>query len=242
MTSPYHSRADLKMRPPRSPAPSIVSEGVTAHYAGGSPWGRADRSSPAAFVASTDHGRCPSIWRGFQAFHMDARGWADIAYSSGVCPHGHRLEGRGPGRRSAAQGTNAGNDRSEAVVYIAGDGDPLTVEAMAAFLDEGARLAGGRLRWQHGDWHSTSCAGPAIRAWKAAGWPSPNAPVPDSTGGFLMPLTEADVEQLQADVTNTKAELTRVLGIIEIVADALGDQSVLLNLVADKVGVERPAA
>jgi hypothetical protein len=103
---------------------------------------------------------------------MDSRGWNDIAYNSGFCPHGVRFEGRGPGRRSGANGTNTGNARSTATCYIAGDDDPLTEEAKAAYLDECERMASPP-RWQHGDWKSTACAGAAIRAWKAAGWPWP---------------------------------------------------------------------
>lgn len=170
MTTPLLTRAQIGLRPPRSTPSRISTEGQTAHYGGPSPWRNADTSSPTAFRDSTDHGRCASIWRAWQAFHMDSRGWTDIAYNSGFCPHGVRFEGRGPGRRSGANGTNDGNARSTASCYIAGDDDPITDEAKAAYLDECERMASPP-RWQHGDWKSTACAGPSIRAWKAAGWP-----------------------------------------------------------------------
>lgn len=171
--TPLHSRQEAGLRAPKSRSTNIRPEGLTAHYGGPSPWGAGvDRTSPARFAATCDHARCPTIWRSWQSFHMDANGWVDIAYTSGCCPHGHRYEGRGPGVRTAANGTNDGNLRSHATVYIAGDGDPLTDAARRAFLDEQARL--GPLRWDHGDWKPTSCAGSPIRAWKKAGWPAPN--------------------------------------------------------------------
>lgn len=112
---------------------------------------------------------------------MDGNGWADIAYTSGACPHGVRYEGRGPGRRTAAQGTTAGNDRSYAVCYIAGGNDPLTDEARAAFADEGARLK--PLRWGHQDWKSTACPGTDLWAWRRAGFPYDDGSTTTPPGG-----------------------------------------------------------
>lgn len=167
-----HSRSAWGARPPKTSPSTINSEGVTAHYGGDSPWGAADRSSAARFRDTTDHNRCASIVRAWQAFHMDGRGWNDIAYNACVCPHGHRYDCRGPGRRSGANGTNTGNARSEAVCYIAGGSDPITDEAKHAFHDEAARFGRG-LRWNHSNWKSTSCAGSAIKAWQSTGWPRP---------------------------------------------------------------------
>lgn len=177
MSTPFHSRDDWGARP-RPLSARINNEGQTLHYGGASPWGAsADRSSPERFAATTDHARCATILRAWQAFHVEGRGWADLAYSSAVCPHGHRYEGRGPDRRSAANGTNAGNTRSCATVYIAGGDDPVTDGAKRAFHDEAQRF-GVALRWNHADWKATSCAGDPIRAWQAAGFPLPATPTP----------------------------------------------------------------
>jgi hypothetical protein len=140
-----------------------------------------------------DHTRCASIWRAWQSFHMDARGWSDIAYSSGVCPHGTRFEGRGPGRRTAANGTNTGNDLSLATCYIAGVGDPLTDAAKHAFCDEAARF-GVPLDRAHSDWKPTGCPGDELRAWIRAGAPRPGGPPP---GPPTPPTTEDIVATLQ---------------------------------------------
>ena len=178
--TPFVSRSECGLRAPTQIVGDIAVEGLTAHYGGASPWGAGpDRSSPARFMATADHARCGSIWRAWQAFHIDGRGWTDIAYSSGVCPHGWRFEGRGPGRRTGANGTNTGNDRSLATCYIAGGSDPLTGPAKAAFLDEADRF-GTTLRWDHSDWKPTACAGDEIRGWEATGWAPPDlAPEPE---------------------------------------------------------------
>ena len=177
MSSPLHSRAAWGARHRRSTPPPIASEGVTVHYGGGSPWpSSANRSSAAAFRDSTDHARCASILRGWQSYHMDGRGWTDLAYNSAVCPHGHRYDGRGVGVRSGANGTNPGNARSEAVVYIAGGADPVTDEAKLAFLDEADRMEGNRLRWDHSDWKATACAGDRLREWERSGFARPGGP------------------------------------------------------------------
>ena len=162
-STPFHSRADWGARPPRYTTPIPRPEGLTLHYGGPSPWSGVDRSSTAAFLRTASHDRCATIMRAYQRYHMDNRGWADFAYSSGACPHGHRYEGRGKDVRTAAQGTTAGNDASHATCYIAGEGDPLTPEAKAAFRDESLRLRG--LRKGHRDWKSTACPGTELYRW-----------------------------------------------------------------------------
>lgn len=190
-STPFHSRADWGARPPVCLSTNINPEGSTLHWGGPSPWGSGvDRSTTSRFRRSADHARCPTIVRAWQRFHLDDRGWCDLAYNSAYCPHGHRYDGRGKDVRSAAQGTNSGNLRSYAVVYIAGVGDPLTDDAKRAALDEGRRLAG--LRWGHRDWKSTACPGPFVYPWRQAGFPAPAVtPTPTPT-----PEEEDDVTPL----------------------------------------------
>src|SRR5690606_41417978 len=55
-------------------------------------------------LASTDHSACIAYWRSCRAFHPGpARGWADLGYSFGCCPHSYVREGRGLFRTQAAQ-------------------------------------------------------------------------------------------------------------------------------------------
>ena len=173
MTGLLITRAEWGARRPAGSIGTIAPEGITVHYNGpafgGFPW---------------DHGRCAQLVRGTQAFHLDGRGWADIAYTACVCPHGFVFEGRGTRQRTAAQGTNAGNARSLALMFLIGEGEPLTDEARAVavwWANEIARLP---LRWAHRDWHSTACPGTPLTAWTRSGFippglgTAPTAPPP----------------------------------------------------------------
>lgn len=134
------------------------------------------------------HTTCASRVRSIQNYHMDTKRWADIAYNFVVCPHGYVFEGRGWGRRSAANGTNSCNDVYTAVCYLGGQGDPFTAAAKLGFLDvkgEWERRYGRKAQAvPHSNCIATMCPGDDIRKWILAGMPSPNAgevvnPVPD---------------------------------------------------------------
>lgn len=166
MTAPVITRAQAGLPPlPSNVSTNITPQGSTGHYGGGSPWKGLVR-----VAADADHNRCASIWRAWRDYHVNGNKWADIAYSYGVCPHGFIYEGRGRGRRTAANGTNEGNQISYAVVYIAGDGDEITEEARRAFHDA-ATMLGATLRWPHKHWLATGCPGSRMMVWIDAGWP-----------------------------------------------------------------------
>lgn len=177
--TPIITRAEAGLLPPRRVTRSWDEEMLTVHYGGDSPWGAADRSSPERFAATTDHARCTTIWRCWQLYHYrPGTNAADIFYNSGFCPHGYRLEGRGPGVMTGANGTPEGNRRSYAIVYLAGGSDPVTDGAVRAMLDEEARYGRLILR-DHSQWKATSCAGAPLRAWLAAGKPAPDPTEPE---------------------------------------------------------------
>ena len=191
----------------RTLSSNITPQGVTAHYGGPSPW-RGFR---------TDHNRCPSIVRSWHAYHL-SKGWSGLAYSAVVCPHGTIYKGRWKGKRTAANGTNPGNQRSYAVCYLAGDNDPVTEPAKRAFHDA-AHALGQPLRWNHAEWKSTSCAGDPIRAWQRAGWPPPAGtnptPQPPSSEDLDMDekrLREIVREETERGGNRTIEFLTKVIG------------------------------
>jgi hypothetical protein len=101
-------------------------------------------------------------------------GGADIAYNHAVCPHGSVYELRGFGVQTGANGTTDGNRRHAAIVYMAGEGDPLTDVAKVGlnFLIEQwqKRGAGGEVS-PHRRWTGSECPGPALLSWLAAGRP-----------------------------------------------------------------------
>jgi len=144
--------------------------GVTAHHEG-------TRGLQAQLLA--DHRHCYQVVRAIFDFHTrpvsrGGRGWADIAYTALACPHGYTFEGRWLGRRTAANGTDAGNDAWYAVCALVGEG-----EEPAAGLLAGMRTTVHHL-WSkdardrvngHRDHKATECPGDALYAWVRAGMP-----------------------------------------------------------------------
>lgn len=152
----FVTRAEAGLRSPKSVSKNITpgDGGVAFHYGG-----------PASNAKG--HADCVTQWRGWQNFHMGTRGWSDIAYTMGVCQHGYVFAGRGVGVRTAANGTNSGNQSFYAVCWLGGDGQTPTQEALDAF--EWAVLtlrkagAGRRVR-PHRSFKSTSCPGDPLVA------------------------------------------------------------------------------
>lgn len=165
-STPIVTRAQWGARNPRGAYGSISPSGggVALHYEG-----------PKMGVFS--HDRCATKVRGIQAFHMDKRGWLDIAYNALVCPHGYIYQGRWTGNRSAAQGTNDGNARFYAVCGLWGQDDLLTDDAKGGVLDaiqvmRGQGGAGSQVK-PHQFFHATACPGTPTVAWLNAGLPAP---------------------------------------------------------------------
>lgn len=135
---------------PTEAAYATPRRGMVVHYDG------SDQG-----LAGKPHSACLGYWRRTRAFHMGpARGWADIGYSFGACPHGAVLEGRGLNRMQAAQ--PGGNDTWYSVTLMSGPGEDPTpaqidaVRGLRAWLMEkgvGALVRG------HRDFYSTSCPG-----------------------------------------------------------------------------------
>lgn len=178
--SGFLSRSQLKMIPPRSISRNITPGrgGCVTHYGG-----------PAQRIRT--HGDCIITWLAWQKYHMETHGWVDIAYTAGYCQHGFVFAGRGHGIRTAAQGTDVGNQNHYAFVWIGGEGQVPTLEALDAleWLVRDARINGGAgtaVR-DHSDFKSTSCSGPYIRAHGRTlhninipdGMPQPPAPAPE---------------------------------------------------------------
>jgi len=150
----FRTRAQLGMRPPRSFSDNIdPSQGGAAGHWGG----------PRQNIGS--HVRCEQIWRSWQNYHMDTHRWVDLAYNGGYCNHGIALAGRGHGIRSAANGTNVGNFRYHAYVWIGGQGESPNRQALDAlewWILQGRKAGAGRRCVPHRIFTGTSCPGNAI--------------------------------------------------------------------------------
>jgi len=170
----FVSRAGWGARKPRGrttlAAKAIL--GMVTHYS--------------VMAPSEDHAGCDDRVRTIQNGHMDGNGWDDIAYNFLTCQHGTVFEGRGWDVRSAAQGTNEGNDHWLANCFLGLDRanvDDVTkpgrdaIRAITQQCDN--RYPFGNILKVHSDFKATACPGDELRAWVRAGMPmDPEDPVP----------------------------------------------------------------
>lgn len=141
---------------------------------GWSPHSPAARANPRSGLVihydSTDmdlhakpHSACITYWKRTRAFHTGpSRGWVDIGYSWGACPHGYVFEGRGLFRAQAAQ--PGGNTSHYSVTLMTGPRDPVTdaqvnaVRQLREWLMEPESSISGAVLG-HRDFVPTSCPG-----------------------------------------------------------------------------------
>ena len=126
-------------------------------------------------VPVTSHDKCAGLIRGIQNYHMDGRGWSDIAYNFVVCQHGVIFEGRGLNVRNAGQGTNRGNAVSHAIMCLSGEGNSFPAKQKAGVRECVRYIADHTdapdAAMPHSDWHSTACPGDERRDWIRKGMP-----------------------------------------------------------------------
>lgn len=162
------TRSQWGARRPKTISHNITPQngGVAIHYEG-------------VDVGTQDHSKCAARVRSIQAFHMDKRGWADIAYSLLVCSHGYVFEGRGINVRTAAQGTTAGNQNYYAICFIMGPHDKLNDKMKHAGVSAIKYLRySGHANVDvkpHRYFHATGCPGEALVQWLKEGHPDPLA-------------------------------------------------------------------
>lgn len=141
---------------PISPAPTAPCDrGLVVHFDGAN-----------QDLAGKSHDACRDYWRRTRAFHMGPeRGWLDIGYSYGVCPHGIVLEGRGFRRVQAAQ--PGGNSTWTSVTFCSGPAEEPTPAQLDTFHLLRAELMGRGLATEirgHRDFISTDCPGNRLYA------------------------------------------------------------------------------
>jgi hypothetical protein len=178
--------------------------------------------------------------RGIQNFHMNSRGWADIAYNLMVCGHGDIFVGRGPGIRNAANGGER-NDNGDfyAICYLGGIDDEFTLDARDGFNDGAEFLGMSRGLWRvHRDFVPTTCPGPVITAWVAQGHPRGHQPEPEEE--FLMALTQDEQDELLAMTRATNEEVGKLAIVIRDEDTGLATQVAILRdqiaLIRAKIG------
>jgi hypothetical protein len=155
---------------------------ITRAKWGARPPVRVDKLPPAAVMAlavhysasnadeQAEHANCAGRVRAIQRFHMETRGWNDVAYNHLVCKHGYTFQGRGIGVRSAA--TGPANGFTYAVCFL-GDDTPgrddvtnagrVAIAHLLAFVRERTgRFVPAK---GHRDYMATSCPGNQLYAW-----------------------------------------------------------------------------
>ena len=108
-----------------------------------------------------------SVVRSYQRYHMDTRGWSDIAYNLLVGDSGNGYEGRGYRNQGGATGNNL--DRSSLSICYIGNGSSrvsdAALDAIVFLIDLG--ISAGHISPNvtvkgHRDGYSTSCPGDAL--------------------------------------------------------------------------------
>lgn len=110
------------------------------------------------------HNECTRYWKSVRSYHVNRRGWADIGYSYGVCPHGIAFEGRGDKRVQAAQ--EGANSSYYSVSLMLGEGEKPTDKQIATCKDLIDYLhkeyGNSKTVKGHKDFNSTDCPGTII--------------------------------------------------------------------------------
>ena len=190
------SRSSWGARRPKSIRRRMMSSRSSRHWNG-----------PQVRVAGKttwDHDKCPALIRGIQNFHMDSRGWNDIAYNFIVCPHDEVYEGRGFDVTNGANGTNSGNMSSHAIMWLSGQGNSFTDGEKSGFRKAvqlvSERTTAPAKAMSHRDHKPTECPGDERYNWIKSGMPisgstpqKPSQPKPEPKDEFTM-----DAEAKQA--------------------------------------------
>jgi hypothetical protein len=200
----YITRAQIGLRSPNGSHSLVPSQVLNTafHYPG--------MASPIDATGAAGLRRVCSALRGWQTYHMDTRGWSDIAYCLGIDQVGRKYTLRGINIRSAANGGTQVNLNYGAVLLILGNNEEPSA-AMAAAARE--VMGDYRARFtrvpKRPTWHgairpggtaddpSTDCPGKrAIAQIKAGKFDAGSTPVvpttPTPPKDEDMPLNQAD--------------------------------------------------
>lgn len=163
-TPTIESRLQVGLRNPRSISRNIRASagGLAVHHGGASQ----------GIPATVKHTICRARVRGWQDYHMDGKGWVDLAYSWVVCQHGTVMTGRGFGVRTAANGTNDANDRYLACCWLGGGSEtptPAALNGIEWLIGEIRRRGAGRDVKPHRAFFGTDCPG-SLLAHQTPNW------------------------------------------------------------------------
>lgn len=180
------TRVESELRPPRKRVEAKLNKPSTGHWNG-----------PTLTVSGEktwEHEKCFALVRGTQNFHMDGRGWSDIAYNFIVCPHSVIFEGRGLDVVNAGNGTKDGNRTSHAVMCLAGKENAFLDPEKSGFRDAVRYISENSSAPDeaigHRDHKQTECPGDERYNWIHQGMPIdapyPGQPIEDDMKTWLV--------------------------------------------------------
>jgi hypothetical protein len=188
----YITRAQIGLRAPKAGPGNLTItrvKGVADHYPG--------TPKPINAVGDAGFRRVCSALRGWQDYHMNGRGWSDIAYQVAVDQEGRAYTLRGINTQSGANGNATANEDFGAVLLILGNdeapSDKMIATAKAVHADFRKRYPNCRVRpYGHQEVRqhtssgeiTTSCPGTRVMALIRAGkLDAATAPVKPAPGG-----------------------------------------------------------
>lgn len=202
----YLPRSAWGARPSRGAVALVSSavEGEALHWPG--------MAKPINATGDAGMRRVASALRGWQNYHMDGRGWSDIAYQVAIDQAGRAWTLRGLNIRSGANGDADVNRRFGAFLLVLAPGEQpsaaMIATTKAVIADFCKRFPGARVKpYGHQDVRprnsagekTTDCPGPAAEALINAGAFTPGSSAPGGGTG-VVPAGDAPTISLAACV------------------------------------------
>lgn len=222
------SRSQWGARPPARVSPVKRHDNWFIHWEGGGGY-------PAAMSEA-------QIMQSIQRFHMQTRGWRDIAYHFIIFNSGNVYEGAGWGNMGTA--TKGRNSTSHAIMFVVGPGrrpSQAALDAAAALIEAGRVRGYAPVTRPHSAAVPTACPGPELTAWARA-----YKHTDPSIGATAM--NRSTVEQLYRDLLGREGDpdgvsyWTGVLDRGEMTVLDLRWHFLAVRLAADKAAIEALAA
>ncbi len=237
----YLSRSAWGARPARGSTPLVGSEvdGTALHWPG--------MAKPIDATGDAGKARVASALRGWQDYHMDVRGWSDIAYQVAVDQAGRAWTLRGLTTRSAANGDADVNSRYGALLLVLAPGetpsDAMEATVRGVIADFRRHFPAGTAIEPHSAVRpaGTDCPGDAARAAITRGDFTPRASIPAEelfTVGQFDDIM-AKLNKIDTDATNRYSDVAnRVQAVLNEERARYGDfvsrfDAILADLVAD---------
>jgi hypothetical protein len=219
----YLPRSAWNARESRGSSPLNPAEvvGIAVHWPG--------MAKPIDAVGDTGKARIASALRGWQDYHMDVRGWSDIAYQVAIDQAGRAWTLRG-WTRSAANGDTDVNSRYGAALLILGPGEEPTaamkdttrnvITDFRVFFPAGLQIKPHSYVRPAG----TDCPGDPARAAITRGDFTPTPTIPEDNDMTTEELAALIRQTLAQAISDTKIDMnqTEILLTLHNKVDGLG--------------------